>query len=541
MRKYLRFLHGLWKFANARIEPSEAIQRAGKLLHKRLVEREQNFIQLAERGIFNYSPSPYLPLLAAKKIGIRDLKSWIDKDGLEGALHTLRDEGVYFTVDEFKGKTPVKRNGVELACKEAMFDNPFLRDAYEVSSGGTRSAGTRIRIDFDYLHQRSLYDAFLLNMHSCLTAPVANWFPLFPGAPGINSSLRFAHIGNPVQKWFSQVAEDQVQVNWERRFGTKAIFVTHKLARSPLAEPEYVSLLDADRVARWASGALEQNEHCVVYTFAASAVRVCNAAADLNLNLKGAKFLVTGEPLTEHKKKEIEAVGASAVPVYGISEAGVIAAGCNQPHAVADHCHLYKDTTAVIRHRQLVPNFDIQLDAYLFTTLLYESPKLLLNVGMGDYGDLTTDRCGCPFGELGFDTILGNINSYEKLTGEGVTFVDMDFVRIIERDLPEIFGGKSSDYQLVEEEDAKGFTRLYLMVSPRLGEISEPALVDKFMSLLRHGDLSDEYWAQSGVEMWRQAGMVSVKRDYPVPTRSGKILPFHLKRTALDPVHSAPA
>jgi hypothetical protein len=46
-----------------------------------------------------------------------------------------------------------------------------------------------------------------------------------------------------------------------------------------------------------------------------STVRVCIAAAEANLNLKGTKFLVTDEPLTPQKKREIESVGASAVPV----------------------------------------------------------------------------------------------------------------------------------------------------------------------------------------------------------------------------------
>ena len=539
MRKYYRFVDGLRKFAKTSIAPEEAIELARTLLKKRVAEREENFLRLMERGIFDYPQSPYLPLLALKKIGIDDFRSWVAKDGLEGCLHRLKNEGVYFTVDEFKGKTPVQRNGLTLYCNEAMFDNPYLSFAYEVRSGATRSAGTRIRIDFDYLHQRSLYDAFLLDLHGCLTAPIANWFPVFPGAPGINSSLRFSHIGNPVQKWFSQVAEDQVHVNWEKRIGTRTIFFVHRVAGHPLAEPEYAGLGDAERVARWAAHALEENPRCVVYTFAASAVRVCNAAAELGLNLKGAKFLVTGEPLTHQKKREIEAVGAAAVPVYGISEAGVIAAGCDQPHANSDHCHLYKDTTAVITHRQEVPNFDVSLDAYLFTSLLYESPKLLLNVGMGDYGSLEKDQCHCAFGKLGFDTTLGNISSYEKLTGEGVTFIDTDLVRIIEKELPEMFGGRSTDYQLVEQEDADGFTRLHLLVSPRVGNIDETAIVDKFMLLLRRGEDSPESWAQSGVEMWRQSGILKVKRDDPVTTRSGKILPFYLRKRNAQPAAEA--
>lgn len=528
MRKYYRFIDGLRKFARSRMEPEEAIGLARSLLRKRIAEREDNFLRLVERSIFQYSRSPYLPLLAAKRIGFNDLKSWVSKYGLEAGLHALELEGIYFTVDEFKGKVPVRRNGVSFVCEEGMFDNPYLSFVYEVRSGATRSAGTRIRIDFDYLHQRSLYDAFLLDLHGCLTAPIANWFPVFPGAPGINSSLRFAHIGNPVQRWFSQVAEDQVRVNWEKRWGTKTIFAVHRLFGCPLAEPKYVGLNDARRIAQWASQALSEHPTCAIYTFAASAVRVCIAAAEANFSLKGAKFLVTGEPLTAHKKKEIESTGAVAIPVYGISEAGVIAAGCNQPHLQSDHCHVYKDTTAIISHQQVVPNFDLSLDSYLFTSLLYESPKILLNVGMGDFGDLAMEACHCGFGELGFDITLGNIRSYEKLTGEGVTFVDTDFVRIIEKDLPENFGGKSTDYQLIEEEDSKGFTHLQLLVSPRVGEIDEAAVLDKFLMLLRCGEASPESWSQSGIVMWQQSGMVRIRRDFPVCTASGKILPFQL-------------
>ena len=540
MRKYFRFIDGLRKFAKSRMEPEEAISLARSLLRKRIVEREDNFLCLAERGIFQHSRSPYLPLLAAKKIAFRDLRSWVSKYGLEATLRTLALEGIYFTVDEFKGKVPVRRKGITFMCDEGMFDNPNLSFVYEVRSGATRSAGTRIRIDFDYLHQRSLYDAFLLHLHGCLTAPIANWFPVFPGAPGINSSLRFAHIGNPVKRWFSQVAEDQVRVNWEKRWGTKTIFAVHRLYGSPLAEPEYAGLNDAGRIAQWASQALDEHPSCVIYTFAASAVRVCIAAAEANLNLKGAKFLVTGEPLTPHKKREIESVGATAVPVYGISEAGVIAAGCNQAHSSSDHCHLYKDTTAIIPHQQVVPNFDLRLNSYLFTSLLYESPKLLLNVGMGDFGNVGSENCGCEFGKLGFDTSLSNIRSYEKLTGEGVTFVDTDFVQIIEKELPESFGGKSTDYQLIEEEDSKGFTHLRLLVSPRVGKVNEAAVLEKFMVLLRRGEASPESWAQSGVEMWRQSGMVRIHRDYPLSTASGKILPFHLRKPGKQPSNIQP-
>jgi hypothetical protein len=528
MRKYIRFIDGIRKFAKAGMQPEEAIATARRLIKERMAARERNFLSLVEQGVFRYSRSPYRKLLQLKKISFADLKAWVSRDGLETSLRTLQKEGVYFTVDEFKGKRPVVRNGLSFTCEERMFDNPFLSGAYEVRSGATRSAGTRVRIDFDYLHQRSLYDALLLDIHGCLAAPIANWFPIFPGAPGINSSLRFAHIGNPAQRWFSQVAEDSLNVNWEKRWGTKLIFGMSSLLGNPLARPEYVGLNDALKVAEWASRMLEHHPSCVVYTFAASGVRVCIAAAEAGLNLRGTKFLLTGEPLTPQKKKEIESTGASAISVYGISEAGVIAAGCNVRHTESDHCHLYQDTTAIISHPCTVPHFETTVDSYLFTTLLYESPKLLLNVGMGDFGDVQSGRCDCAFGQIGFDACLSNIRSYEKLTGEGVTFVDTDFVRIIEKKLPDIYGGKSTDYQVVEGERSNGIPQLRLLVSPRVGQVNEPEIGKTFIKLLKRAENSPESWGQSGTEMWKQSGILQVAREYPIPTASGKILPFHL-------------
>ena len=525
MRKYIRFIDGFRKFHQVRMGPEEAIALARASLEKRVASREENFLNFMDKGIFQYPASPYRHLLEPKKITFDDLCAWVGNGGLEAALRTLEEEGVYFTVDEFKGRVPVRRDGVLFQCNERMFDNPFLAESYEVRSGATRSAGTRVRIDFDYLHQRSLYDALLLDVHGCLTAPVANWFPVFPGAPGINSSLRYAHIGNPVRKWFSQVDEDKLKLSWERNWGKKMIYLLSRIYGNPLAPAVYVDLNHAETVARWASRMLDEHPRCVVYTFAASAARICMAASDLNLNLKGARFLVTGEPLTPHKKKEIEALGAYAVPVYGISEAGVIAAGCNESYPVSDHCHLYEDTTAIIPHQCRVPYSDSTVDSYLFTNILYESPKMLLNVDMGDYGDVDTGPCACGFGQLGFRTHLSNIRSYEKLTGEGVTFVNTDFVWIIESKLPEAFGGKSTDYQLVEGESKNGIPHLRLLISPRVGTINESEVVKTFLRFLQHAE--DRLWAQSGTEMWSQSGMIRVTRQIPMPTASGKILPFY--------------
>jgi hypothetical protein len=225
------------------------------------------------------------------------------------------------------------------------------------------------------------------------------------------------------------------------------------------------------------------------------------------------------------------------VPVYGISEAGVIAAGCNKPHGESDHCHLYSDTTAITPHECKVAHSDTTVDSYLFTSILYEAPKLLLNVGMGDFGDIYEESCDCGFGQVGFNVHLSNIRSYEKLTGEGVTFVDTDFLWIIEKKLPAMFGGRSTDYQLIETEHSNGLPRLELLISPTVGAIDEAQVTNTFMSLLKRAE--DKGWAQSGTEMWRQSSILQTVRAFPVPTAGGKILPFHVVKSQRELVRTA--
>lgn len=530
MQNYFRFVSGLTKFIRSGMTTEEALQVARTVIRTRIEQRDANFLSFVEKAVFQYPQSPYLQLLQPKQIGFQDLKTRVEGSGVEATLRWLASEGVYFTVDEFKGKVPVERNGRKFVCDGDSFDNPIQAYVYQVRTGGTRSRGVRIQVSYEYLFQRSLYDAFLLNSHGCFPAPVANWFPLFPVAPGINSSLRYNHIGNPVQRWFSQVKEDRSGVTWDRRIGVNLLFWIHRLYGCPLARPEYCGLNEAGKIAEWAARAIQEHGKCVVYTFAASAVRVCSAAAEANLDISGTRFLVTGEPLTPYKRREIESVGGFAVPVYGVSEGGgVIAAGCNHQSELSDLCHLYMDSSALITHPTPVPYLGQSMDAFLMTTLLAESPKTLLNVGMGDYGDITTESCDCEFGRAGLTTKISGIRSYEKLTGEGVTFVNTDFIRTIEEELPARFGGRSTDYQLVEEEDEHGLPRLRLLVSPRLGVVNEADVATHFLNFLRHAESRN--WANVGTDMWKQSRILRVQRAYPMSTISGKILPFHLMKS----------
>jgi hypothetical protein len=65
---------------------------------------------------------------------------------------------------------------------------------------------------------------------------------------------------------------------------------------------------------------------------------------------------------------------------------------------------------------------------------------------------------------------------------------------------------------------------LLLLVSPRLDGVDDDQIRQAFLEELSRGSGPH----RQGVRMWQRAGTVEVKREYPVATKAGKILPFHL-------------
>ncbi len=145
----------------------------------------------------------------------------------------------------------------------------------------------------------------------------------------------------------------------------------------------------------------------------------------------------------------------------------------------------------------------------------------MINVETDDYGIVETRECGCPWESFGLNVHLRGIRSFRKLTGEGVTLVGTDMVRILEDVLPARFGGTPLDYQILEEEGQEGFTQLSLIVSPRVELEDEQAVVEAVLGELPPGPLRS---------LWVQAQTLRVKRQEPVWTERGKLMPLHLSR-----------
>jgi hypothetical protein len=246
---------------------------------------------------------------------------------------------------------------------------------------------------------------------------------------------------------------------------------------------------------------------------------------------------MSGEPPTAAKVQQMAATGARPIPAYSLVEAGGrVGMGCARPIGPND-LHVCSDAYAVFSSPRATPLGGQVVPALYLTALLPSAPKIMLNAESDDYGIVETRSCGCAFEELGFVQHLRDIRSFSKLTGEGVTLIGSEMVTVLEDVLPRRFGGSALDYQLVEEEDDKGFTRLNLLVHPRLDISRDEEVIDAVWEALSASSVG----ADQAKDTWRRAGSLRVRRSPPVWTDRGKLMPLRLSSRRGPGVESRPS
>lgn len=472
------------------------------MLRRRLETREARFLALARRAIYGHPPSPYRPLLDAAGCQYGDLEALVAREGLEGALVRLAAAGVRVTFDEFKRRS-------------AEFDNPLCTVHFEARSGGTRGTGTRVNVGLPFVADLAIPTRLALDAHGLVDADHAVWV-----IAGVTLMLLYAKLGRPPIGWFYPARPLPITI----RLGAPYLSLLGKLAGVSLPRPTYHDLRDPRGMAEWLAARARERRALCVTTYASSAVRIAEAARERGLPLDRVTFITLGEPFTEAKQRAIAAAGASALVRFAVTEVGILGYRCARARG-SDDLHFLGDGHAVVQHFRTVGDQGPSVRAFLFTSLLASAPKTLLNVETGDCGEIAQRECECALGALGLTTHLGLIRSFEKLSGEGTTFVHTDLLRVLEQVLPARFGGTGDDYQVVETEGRGGILGLELIVSPRVGSVDAEEVRGAFLAALGDGSLD-----RLRAEVWRHAGTVTVTRRWPLATRAGKILPFHLLR-----------
>jgi hypothetical protein len=524
LKMYWRFARGLRSYARRSISLEEARQ----IIRRRMAQREESFLRIVRRAVFKYPKSPYLPLMRLAGCEYGDLEKMVKADGLECALLSLREAGVYVDFEEFKGRKPMVRGSQAFQVTTSDFENPYMKTHYQAETGGTTGAGRRIPMELDHLGEQAPQLMLARQAHGVLNAPSAVWRGPIPDATGIHHILRAVRYGRLPVKWYIADLKGDDRPKLIYRLLSLCFVNTLRLLSLPVPRPEPLRMDQAVVLARWAADILKTHPACCIQTPVGRALRICLAAQEAGIDLSGLVFMAGGEPLTPAKARVITANGARYFPTYAMYELGSLGAGCATP-ACSDDIHLSKDCYALITYPHTAPGGN-KVPALNFSSILPTTPMVMINAQIDDYALVEDRPCGCLLGEVGYTQHISHIASYSKMVSEGVTFIGSDVVRILEEVLPARFGGSPLDYQLLEEEDRTGLTRVHLLVSPRIRLDDEEKLRDFFLKSLNNGP--DSYsWARS---LWAQGETLQVRRMEPFVTPRGKHLSLWRKTRRTD-------
>ena len=482
---------------------------------RRSASRQDAFLQMLERGIFAQPASPYRPLLDTAGYDLARIRALVAQTGVEETLRTLCRAGVYVSIEEGKGIRDARRGPHTFRFKEQDFLNPLMQSGLRTSSTGTRG---RARMTWISAADRRLlaeHLAVALAAYGLDRPAVGVWYPTV-GTTSLGVALLFAVLRNTPSRSFTQIPGRSGRDNSAFYAG---VYAGALLRGIVLPSQTYVPLGGESRMLPWFD---EQRggRGYVIDTSASSALRLALAAERARRRLTNVTFLTSGEPLTPRKLAVIRASGARAFSYYSFTDFGRAAFGCASP-ASADDAHICRDIVAIITRRRPADFLGSEVDALLVTALMPEARRTLLNAETGDYARLTTRTCGCLLEEMGWREHLEEIRSFEKLTPEGGTFWGSKLISLLEETLPARFGGDPTDYQLLEQEDRDGFTRLTVVIHPRLGPIDEDALLDCVGATLQEfsGDIP---------RLLKTGGTLGVRRAVPIVSGSvGKLMPLH--------------
>ncbi|HLF71743.1 MAG TPA: hypothetical protein VI759_06300 [Dehalococcoidia bacterium] len=491
------------------------LEQSRRTAEKQLAEREANFLITMERAVYAYPSNPYRRMLQHAGYELEDLRRLVGEVGLEATLDQLYDAGVYVTQDELKGRQPIRRDGLEIAVKQTDFDNPLIgRADWESKSSGSTGEPNRVRGNFESRESRVM--THLVQEAVSRGRPMAYWT-----YSGLHRAITTAKRGVAYEKCYRTTPYG---FNGET-YRIVSAFVVGNLMGRKIPWPHYVPRDQAVKIARWLAEKTAAGTPAVMSSHASPAIRICLAARNAGLDISGTLFRVGGEPFTSGKEAVVKSVGATASVGYTTIELGSpVASGCGTPASV-DDMHLITDRLAMIhRPRQLATGET--MSAMIFTSLMPKASKLLLNWESADCAIIEERQCGCMLGDMGFTTHISDVQSYEKLTSEGVTFSASLLYHLVEEVLPARFGGQLGDYQLVEEEE-DGLPRVRIVVSPRVGPVDEAAVIAVVME-----NLESSHEGAGGKEMtdqWRQGETLQVVRREPEVTRTQKVAPLRVR------------
>ncbi len=482
-----------------------------------LLHREDNFLNLVRRGIFENPRSPYNSLFRLADCTFEDVTSSVRRNGLEKTLKDLREAGIYLTHEEVKGK-PIHRHGKTIPNDVAATANPGSSKGMESVSSGSRSRGIATPTSNAYRLYRECYETLAYQESGAKDRAVALLRPILPSPSALVATVGLARCGQPAERWFT--VGKSFRSNGPYALMTRLLVAEARLLGCRVPFPSYLDKDDFLPVAQWVAEKKRQGIQTLLRSGVSWATRMCAAALEESLDISGTMMIAGGEAISPARRRVFDAAGVQAIGRYAISEIGTVGIGC--PHLSGNSVHLLADAVAVIEHRRPAPFADTEVNSLLFTSVHPLASRVYINAEMEDAGTLVPASCDCAYSRVGFRTVIQDVYSFGKLSSHGMTLAGNALLTIIEERLPARFGGGPGDYQLVEIEGAAQ-GELRLRVTPRLRSVDLAEVQGFFLEQVRR-----IYGGSLSVRTWEATSSIRAEAIEPYQTRSGKVHALHL-------------
>jgi hypothetical protein len=279
---------------------------------EQLVNREANFLSTLKTNVFDHPHSPYLILFDAANITYADVEKIVAQHGIEGTLNKLYDANVYVTFEEFKGRKPIKRNGVEFQPKDSDFDNINLTTSMVGSTGGSTGKPSRTKMDLDHIAQSAKHWGLAFSIHGIFDDPMMMWSGLLPDITSPAYVFTRAHVGYNIKQWFSSFRGNDANMGWYYTLLTYLMIFLARVQGLKFPFPEYIPLDNPLPIVQ--ALAQEAQQHPITITATISkCVRISVVAQQHNIDLSGVTFYGSSEPATPAKVTSIKASGAKFI------------------------------------------------------------------------------------------------------------------------------------------------------------------------------------------------------------------------------------
>jgi hypothetical protein len=509
-----------------------SIDEARRVVSDEVARRDARFLDHLDSLVWPHPRGPIARLAANAGLEAGDVRGLVGELGVTGALEALRDAGVYVSYEEYQGRVDAVRGSASFSFAPTDFFNPVTRGDYLAATGGSSSGkGTPVELSFAWQRRQGRQRPIQHEMAGVRGKPSAVWLPVFPSAAGFGAVMKNMAGGSTPERWFSQIPTDLAGISGDKRTANRFLPALAAMTRTGLPAPEHVPTTDPRPVVSWLTDAVARAGGAIITGYASSLTAAARWAVDHDIDLSGVVANPASEPVTPGKLAVITEAGMRAFPMYAFTPEGTVAIRCG--NCAAEEYHVWDQDLAVITRRRARGD-GTDIDAFCWTSLAAEAPRVMVNVENDDYGVVRHGvACDCALGELGLTTRVSGIRGISKVVTAGISLDGELFDRLAEIDLPARLGGGPGDYQFAEVDD-RGGAVLVVRVHPRLEAFDEAAahaVIAESLGRSDNGLLAESVWSlHEGLR---------VERRVPVETAAGKTLSFDRSGTIITGAKNA--